>query len=236
MRLQSIRYGRGPWGSAWGIVLLLILIGIFVAARMGLNRNRQKAQQALRMAQTDPEVCLKRFFIERSKNHERKEGEWKNLLEFMSGNDQRWFERNYARLAALAPETEGAIAQVLTPSEQQWGALKALLRFGRQSERPVVSTIKINGDYAIAYYHSPGRVGTLQEIFLYNEGGFWKIRRFAGARDMPHVVGHLVEAKTFNDEPLDEDEQNYRADPDGYQARKQAELLTEVGLEADPPS
>ena len=53
---------------------------------------------------------------------------------------------------------------------------------------------------------------------------------------MPHVVGHLVEAKTFNDEPLDEDEQNYRADPDGYQARKQAELLTEVGLEADPPS
>lgn len=221
-------------GNAIGIALLLVLIAIFVGFRYGMKRNESRRQRELRTAQTDPRMCAREFFLERWKEHTLKSGTWRGLLDFMSRDDRRWFERNHAELAELAQETQGRVAMAVTPREQQWAALKALLRFGHQNERPVISTIEQKGKYAVVYHHRPDRISTLSELFLIDEGGFWKIRRFAGARDDPSIIGHLAKKKADRDLPMDDDEIAFRADPRGYPSRKRAELLAQLGLEAQP--
>jgi hypothetical protein len=124
------------------------------------------------------------------------------------------------------------MAMAASEGERRYASTRRLLGFSLAAPRLVVSTIETSGQYAVAYVHVPNRIETLKEIFLINEDGEWKIRRFMGERDNPTVIGALAEEKRFADEPLDADEQMYLDDPHTYQERRLVRLYEESGIAA----
>lgn len=215
--------------SAMLLVVLLIMGAIILVANVLIKRTKEESRGNLSAAMRDPQICLERFFAERWQEQSPGRDEWQRLTDFMSRDDLNWMESNRERLAMLAQKRFGGS---LSPDEdrQRFAALRVLLGFGHQAERPLVSSIRIAEARAIAYVHPPGRIDKLSEVALINEGGLWKIRRFLGQRDSQEVMDHLVGQKQMQSEPLSTTEQRYLTDPAAWRASHRQQLLSEVGL------
>lgn len=220
---------RSRAGGAMLLIVLLIMGALLFIGNRLVNRSKQESRDTMRQTMLDPKIGLERFFPERWKEQSPGQDDWKRLMDFMSRDDLDWLEANRQCLADLAARHFGE-SPATSEERQRFDALHLLLDFGNQAERPIVSSIQVSGDHAIAYVHPRGRIDKLQEIALVDEDGFWKIRRFLGKRDSREVMDAIVSQKHMQSQPLTEDEQSYQDDPAGYPARIRARLLAEVGL------
>ena len=226
-RTHAQRHRRS--GGVMFLVVMLILGALLIIGNMLINRSKEESRDYMREAMRDPKTCLERFFTERWKEQSPSQDDWKRLMDFMSRDDLDWLEANRQCLADLAARHYGD-SPATSEERQRFDALHLLLGFGNEAERPLVSSIQVSGDHAIAYVHPRGRIDKLKEIALVDEDGFWKIRRFLGERDSREVMDAIVTQKHMQSEPLTEDEQSYLDDPAGYQGRIRARLLAEAGL------
>lgn len=224
---------RGRAGSVWGVLFLVAIVAIIVAARMLSNQETRKRQANIMRAMEDPQTMIQRFFIEASKEQPYKEKGWETLLEFMSKDDLAWFETNYPLIAQTSQKMEGALAMAATEREQRYGATDVLLGLSTPQKQPTISQVQVNGDRGAVFVHQPGNVSTMRVIFVARDGDYWKIRRFLGRRDEYTLMKMLVETHEYSNTPLTDDETMFKADPQNYPIKKHNELMAEAGLTPD---
>jgi hypothetical protein len=222
--------------SIAGILFLVALIALFVASRHFMGRNEREAKKKTFEAQLDPQTSLERFFLEIAADPKFKDAKWQGLLEYVATDDRAWLEANRQVVASLCNEMSGVLAMAVTENEQRYGALKVLLGFGPMYQRPLVARVERSNQYAVAFTHLPNRAETMKEVFMIQENDRWRIRRFLGKRDDFGVMSAVTEKKRWSGEALDADEDDYVADPHGYETRMRAKLLNESGIQTPAPA
>ncbi|HOR29349.1 MAG TPA: hypothetical protein PLS90_04510 [Candidatus Sumerlaeota bacterium] len=222
---------RPPRGGILMTFVILLLVVMGVAGTVMWNRTREEKVIINRRAQTEPKMMLDRYFVLLGVRHRASDPDWQELLDFMSRDDRLWLDENRATLARLDPDLNGRNPLHLKPEAQTWSAVHALLDFGSHKVRPVVSTLRVNGVHAVAYIHDPGRIDTIRPIFLVQESGYWKLRRFGGARDSEPVMRLLVESKSTSGLPLTAEDQAWQRNPAAYEQQMQDALLREAGVD-----
>lgn len=192
----------------------------------------QRAQQKQTLM-IDPQDMLEYYFVERDSIGSIMSEDPEILLKFMSRDDIRWFERNEEYLADIAPSL-GLEAPGEDLSARRNAAIQVATLY-RIAKRPIVSSIQLVDDYVgVAFVHLPGRPETFREVFIINENGEWRIRRFAGRRDDPELLHALVAYKKEKGITLTDEDLRFEADPTAYVNEQRNALLTEVGLPTTP--
>jgi hypothetical protein len=229
---MSSRRCLGRSGGTLLVLVIVILASAVLLFAWGQRHNEDKAARVRLLAQTDPAEAVRQFIISRERSPSSPGWDPLALLDVMSRDDMAWFEANKERLAvyqageAVTLEGADAIGRA---------AIRYLLGYGPPaSSRPLLSTVEEHGQIAVVYIHEPNRPDTLKPLFLANEGGFWKLMRFAGERDEDRVIGRLAKAKGQLNQPLDADEHAWLRLGSQYAAAKRSELLARTGITAAP--
>jgi hypothetical protein len=231
LRLQQLD-GRRRGGFIGYVLAFLIALGLIVLLGLHFERqNKREKKMVFNFQQSDPHTLMDRFILERSLKHPYSEGSWEVFLEMISSEDRQWLDQNTGLLARLSMDT--GQSDSLSDREKRYHALRYMLRFGWSGERPILVQIAVDtkDTYGVAYVHPPGRLDQLREVFLINEGGRWKLRRFGGALDDPTVFGEIIEAKKNAGMELTAEERAMDENPAKHVADKRAELLSQSGLE-----
>ncbi|MCE5228951.1 hypothetical protein LLG95_05065 [bacterium] len=220
---------RGRGGNA--MILGIVIAVIFLVVALGiLAKNEAEARKKMLLqSQTDPKVMTARFFLELHKDYSVKDG-WEDLIPFMSSEDMAWLEENRRLLAKFSPQADPASDE----REERFNALHVMLRFGKSLVHPTITKVHTHGDKGVVFVHEPGDVASMRALFIVNEGGYWKFRRFLGRRDEFEIMKYLADAHESAGVPPTGDETAFKADPTGYAFKKRNELLVEAGLPPVP--
>lgn len=234
--VSARRMGR-PFGgrgfSLMGLVFVLVLLGIFFAAWRMMDRSSRREAAALQEAMMDPRSSVETFFRKCRGEMSFKEGDWKELLYFMSEDDLKWMEENLRIIASKNPRMEGNIAMAVTDAEKRYGALEVLLPLGARAQEKVVARVETEGSHGVAFVHPAGSTARMQEVFLIQEDGLWKIRRFLNNRDSYSFMHPIIEEKRWQDVPLTEDERMYQEDPKRYARNQRRHFLQQAGVSVE---
>ncbi len=223
---------RGRAGNAWIIGLVLFFLIVIIALHLLAKQESANRQTMLNRSQLDPKDMATRYFLEATKDLPFDGGGWKELIQFMSDEDMAWLERNKSILASLAAQKPAAGDE----EAERYAALQALLRFAKSFDRPVVTRVVTKGDIGAIYVHDKGNANSMRALFIVNEGGAWKFRRFLGRRDDYDIMKPLLQAHEAAQSGLTRDEELFKADPQGYWGKKRNEFLVELGLPPVPTS
>lgn len=226
--LRSVDARRGS--ALWWVIGLLAMMTLFIWFGKLNTKEQAKRQQTFQMRMTDPEIMVGQYFLYAAKDYG-PSGDWERLLSFMDSEDVRWFEQNAAALASISSWAASHPGETNDPKLRRYAALQLLTDFGSEPALPVVSSINIVNDSAgVAYVHEQNRLDTMREVFIANEGGEWKIRRFLGRRDRTDVMQAVVEANQRDNRPLSREENEFLKDPAGWPDAMRRELLKEAGV------
>lgn len=220
-------------GEGMGTIVFLLIVVAALGAMVYMNSQRkEEAKVEFFNEQLTPENLLDRVVIERSRTQDLSDLAWEQLLSLMSADDLGWFQDNTVRLASFNPKLSGADAAKLPSREQSFRALEYLLQLNEGKDRQIVIRIGVDAKdkFGVAYVHSPGSIQDLKEVFLCNENGTWRIRRFMGRRDDPEVMDKLIASKTAAGAALSADEEAYKKDPKQYAEKLRDKMLIEAGL------
>jgi hypothetical protein len=225
--------GRRRGVSGIGIILLIGLIGLIVFLRLLSNQEAQQRQKGLAMAYQDPHDMIQRFFIEQMKPHPADETGWKELLDFMSKDDQEWLETNRMLLAQMSQQAGGTVPSRASEDDLRYAALDYLIDLKPRPHQPTIVKVWDKGDTGAIFYHQPGHIESMQIVFIAREGSSWKIRRFFNRRDDYEMMKAIYEAHESSKTPLTGDELMFKDNPKSYPDKKHNELMAESGLTPD---
>lgn len=221
---------RGRAGNAWIIGFVLALLVIIFVFHLLAKQEAAQRHVMLINSQLEPKDMVERYFLEVTKDQPFDGTGWEELIQFISDEDMAWLERNRAILAGLSPQKP-------TPGderEERYAALQVLLRFGKSFDRPVITRVFTKGDIGVIYIHDKGNANSLRALFIIQEGSAWKFRRFLGRRDEYDIMKPLLQVHEAAQAALSEDEELFKADPQGYWGKKRNEYLVELGLPPVP--
>lgn len=222
---------RPRFGGLTGllIVILLVVVATIIWGIRGQQENVRRERPRFETQQRDPEEMLTRFFLERSQSQPFEDGAWESLLELMSTEDRLWLQENLVALSDHFSSSEGVVP---TDEYRLFVAVQGLLELNRTRERPVIVRIALDPTETcgVGYWHPPGRVADLREVFIVRETENWRIRRFLNNRDTMGVMQAVVAAKEAAGKDLTEEEQLFRQRPEEFRSLMRSRLLAEVGL------
>lgn len=222
---------RGRAGNAWIIGFALAFLLVIIVFHLLAKQEAVSRQNMLNDSRLEPKDMVERFFLEVTKDQPFKATGWEELTQFISSEDMDWLERNRSTLASLAPPQYRLGDD---EREERYAALQALLRFGKSFDRPVITRAHTKGDIGVVFIHDKGNANSMRAVFIIQENGLWKFRRFLGRRDDYDIMKPLLQAHEAAQAGLSEDEESFKADPQGYWGKKRNGYLVELGLPPVP--